>query len=66
MSLKMTPKMTPKRPPKACELIFTARPAPEAVLLVKPTKTPPRNLWGKKDGKRKVQGCHLHATTFLS
>ena len=69
---KWTPKWAPNgprnRPQNGPKLDLCLRPLPETPGGAKPYKTnekpPRRNLWGKKDGKRRVQGCHLPATTY--
>ena len=59
MSLKMTPKIDQNEPRERTASETPPGGAQKPQTLSKPTKTPPGNLWGKKDGKRKVQGCHL-------
>ena len=59
MSLKMTPKIDQNEPRERTASETPPGGAQKPQNLLKPTKTPPGNLWGKKDGKRKVQGCHL-------
>ena len=63
---KMDPKWTPKSSQNDPKLDLCLRPVREGPGGAKPYKTnekPPRNLWGKKDGKRRAQGCHV-ASTF--
>ena len=59
MSPKMDPKMVQNEPQERSLSETPPGGAQKPQTLSKPTKTPPGNLWGKKDGKRKVQGCHL-------
>ena len=59
MSLKMTPKINQNEPRERTASETPPGGAQKPQNLLKPTKTPPGNLWGKKDGKRKVQGCHV-------
>ena len=54
MSLKMTPKIDQNEPRER-----TASETPPG------GAQKPQNLWGKKDGKRKVQGCHLPDIYFV-
>ena len=65
MSLKMTPKIDQNEPRERTASETPPGGAQKPQTLLKPTKTPPGNLWGKKDGKRKVQGCHLPDIYFV-
>ena len=66
MDLKWTPKSSQNRSQSDPKLDLCLRPVQEGPGGPKPYKTNEktlRNLWGKKDGKRRPQGCHL-ASTF--
>ncbi len=62
MTPKMGPKMIPKmvlNAPRRRTLLQTSPGgAREAQNLIKSMKTPPRNLLGKKDGKREAESSH--------